>query len=332
MHDGYDFAPHTQAVAGHSMHYIDEGEGETLLMLHGNPTWSYLYRHFIHDLRRDYRCVAPDHLGFGLSDKPDGLDLSMRAHINRLEEFVERMDLRDITVVVQDWGGIIGLGWAVRNKHRIKRMVIMNTTGFVPDPSQIRNMRPPPWGLALLWILKLPGVGELFVQGMNGFVRVLIPFATHHKERLTPEVMAGYLAPYPTWSSRRAHLESVRQVPMTPRSPTWKLLQEIDAELTGWEVPTQLIWGMRDPVFVPWFLKQFEARLPNHAPSVHIHDASHFLQDDTPEPIIAAIRRFVQPARDSADEGGREGRRQTQGSRPSAAAPQEVRWTGTSAH
>lgn len=293
MYDHYEFESHYQMVAGHRMHYVDEGQGPTVLMLHGNPTWSYLYRHIILGLMDSYRCVAPDHLGFGLSDKPKGIDLSMRSHIARLDEFVTALDLRDITLMVQDWGGIIGLGWAVKHKDRVRRLVIMNTTGFVPDPKKVRAMRPAPWGLALLWMFKIPGLGELFVQGINGFARYLIPFANHQTSRLTTDVMAGYLDVYPTWSSRRAHLASVRQVPMTSRSPTWKLLQEIDRELTGWLVPTQLIWGMRDPVFVPWFLREFERRLPNHAPSLQIPNAGHFLQDDAPEPIIERTREFL---------------------------------------
>ena len=155
-------------------------------------------------------------------------------------------------------------------------------------------MRPIPWGIALLWILKIPLLGELFVQGRNGFARVLVPTGIHHKERLSPEVMAGYLEPYPTWHSRRAHLASVRQIPTLPSHPTWQLLRETGEELTGWKVPTQIIWGMKDPVFNSWFLEEFERRLPNHAPTLRIPDASHFLQDDTPDIITEKIREFLQ--------------------------------------
>jgi cis-3-alkyl-4-acyloxetan-2-one decarboxylase len=290
----YPFESHFVTVDGQRMHYVDEGQGETLLLLHGNPTWSYLYRHIIKDLSPSYRCVAPDHLGFGYSAKPSNADYSMRAHIMRLDAFVEKLGLEDVTLVVQDWGGVIGLGWAVRHKAKIRRLVIMNTTGFVPQERLgFAKLRPPPWGLLLLWSLKVPVLGELFVQGYNGFARHLVPLGIHHRERLTDEVMEGYLDPYPTWSSRRAHLEAVRQVPMGRRHPTWRLLQEIGAELEGWTVPTQLVWGMRDPVFVPWFLEEFERRLPNHAPSVRIDDASHFLQDDRPDVITGTMRAFM---------------------------------------
>jgi cis-3-alkyl-4-acyloxetan-2-one decarboxylase len=293
-YDTYPFESRFVTVDSQRMHYVDEGRGETLLLLHGNPTWSYLYRHIIADLSKDHRCVAPDHVGFGFSDKPRNGDYSMRAHIMRLGAFVDEIGLDDITLVAQDWGGIIGLAWAVHHKVRVRRLVLMNTTGFLPErPADFARMRPVPWGLLLLWAMKVPGLGEAFVQGANGFARRMVPLGIHHRERMTPSVMRGYLDPYPTWSSRRAHLEAVRQVPLGLRHPTRRLLQEIGAELDGWRVPAQLIWGMRDPVFVPWFLEEFERRLPNHAPSVRIEDASHFLQDDRPDIIGGTIRRFV---------------------------------------
>jgi haloalkane dehalogenase len=284
----FPYAPRTVSVCGHDLHYVDEGRGETLLMLHGNPTWSYLWRHLIAGLRDRARCVAPDHLGFGFSDKPRDADYSMRAHAMRLEAFVQALDLRDVTLVVQDWGGIIGLSWAVRHKERVKRLVVMNTVGFVPE-----LRRGVPWTFLLLWSLRLPVWGELAVLGANGFVRWLLPMGIHHRERLGPQARHGYRAPYPTWASRRAQLASVRQIPMSRRDPVWQLLRETGAELDGWDVPTQVVWGMRDPVFSPDLIEQFERRLPNHAPTVRLDDASHFLQDDTPGPIVAAIRGFL---------------------------------------
>ena len=294
LYDNYDFESHYQVVDGYRIHYVDEGKGETLLMVHGNPTWSYLYRHFIRDLRSDYRCLALDHLGFGYSDKPWLADYSMRAHIMRLKSFVDQLGLKDITFVGQDWGGIIGLGWAVYHKHLLKRLVILNTAGFAPDFRELAKSKGPvPWAFPMLWALKIPVLGELFVQGLNGFAKYLIPLATCHRERLTPEVMRGYLEPYPTWGSRRAHLKSVRQIPMLPSHPTWQLLRDIGKNLQGWAVPTQIIWGTKDPVFVPWFAEKFEQMLPNHRPTLYLPDASHFLQDDTPGPIIAKIREFL---------------------------------------
>jgi haloalkane dehalogenase len=294
LYSNYDFQSRYARVDGYRLHYVDEGQGELLLMVHGNPTWSYLYRHFIRDLCANYRCVALDNLGFGLSDQPPRADYSMRAHIMRLGAFVEQLGLKEITLVGQDWGGIIGLGWAVYHKHLIKRLVVLNTAGFAPSFGELSKAKGPiPWGFPLLWTLKIPLLGELFIQGLNGFARFLVPLATYHRERLTPEVMRGYLEPYPTWGSRRAHLKSVRQIPILPSHPTWQLLRDIGENLRGWPAPTQIIWGMKDPVFVPWFADRFEQMLPNHRPTLRIPDASHFLQDDTPEPIIAKIREFM---------------------------------------
>ena len=293
----FPFRSRFVTIDGQRLHYVDEGKGAPILMLHGNPTWSFLYRRIIEDLRSDFRCIALDHLGFGYSDKPPHGDYSMRAHVLRLQGFVSKLGLSGLTLAVQDWGGVIGLSWAVHNKALVDRLIVMNTTAF-PPPGRgaLLSMKPPPWGLLMLYPLKLPILGELFVQGANGFVRRLLPTGVHHRDRLDARVMEGYLDPYPTWGSRRAQLASVRQIPLSPRHPTWRLLQETGAELDGWTVPTQLIWGMRDPVFVPWFLEEFERRLPNHAPSLKLDDASHFLQEDSPGPIAAACRAFMRQA------------------------------------
>ncbi len=293
----YPFESHFVDIEGRRIHYVDEGKGETILMLHGNPTWSYLYRHFILALRGKYRCVAIDHLGFGFSEKPADADYSMKAHIRRLGEFVDALNLENITLVVQDWGGIIGLGWAHANKEKISRLFIMNTTGFPVDFGGVREMgKDTPWGIGLLWLLKIPLLGELFVQGMNGFVKYFVPMGIHNKERLTPEVMAGYEAPYPTWGSRRTHLLSPRQIPALPRNnhPIMNLLKETELGLAGWTVPTQIAWGLRDPVFTEWFIGKFEALLPNHRPTLKLKNASHFLQDDEPEPLIESLDAFMQ--------------------------------------
>lgn len=293
----FPFRSHFVTVDGQRLHYVDEGQGPPILMLHGNPTWSFLYRDIIKELRRDFRCIALDHLGFGYSDKPPHGDYSMRAHVMRLQGFVSKLGLTGLTLAVQDWGGVIGLSWAVRNRPLVARLVIMNTTGFPPpDRKALLAMKPPPWGLLMLYPLKLPLLGELVVRGANGFVRGLFPAGVHHRAQLDAKVMEGYRDPYPTWGSRRAHLASVRQIPLSRRHPTWRLLQETGAELDGWTVPTQLIWGMRDPVFVPWFLEEFERRLPNHAPTVKLADASHFVQEDAPGPCAAAIRDFMRLA------------------------------------
>lgn len=289
----YDFESRYVEIEGYRMHYVDEGKGETIMMLHGNPAWSFLYRHLINGLKGAYRCVALDHLGYGLSEKPKRVSYTMRAHIRRLERFVEKVGLKDITMVGQDWGGIIGLGWANKNKNLVKRLVVMNTAGFVPRFGNMKEQRVPP-GMPRLLTFKIPFYGEYMIKKQNWFVEKFIPSHIHNRaERINDEVMRGYRLPFPDYDSRLAILSSVRQIPTYPWHPTWKLLKETGKGLEGWNIPTQVIWGMKDPIFREWFIHRFEEMFPNHRETVRIENAGHFLQDDTPEPIIETINSFI---------------------------------------
>lgn len=276
------------------MHFVESGHGEPVVMIHGNPTWSRLYAGLIERLAPNCHCVAPDHLGFGLSDKPPNADYSMRAHIRRLGLFMNQLALDGITLVVQDWGGLIGLGWASAHQQRIRRLVILNTAAFsVERRSDLWRIRPFPWALLALWPLKIPGLGELFVQGLNGFVRVFLPLAMKSR-RLGAQEMTDFQRPYPDWDSRHAILASVRQIPLRWNHPTRTLAREVGERLDGWDVPTQIIWGMRDHVFVPWFMEEFERRLPNHQPTLRLERAGHFVPLEQPDIIAEQIWNFMQ--------------------------------------
>ncbi|MBW1990306.1 MAG: alpha/beta fold hydrolase, partial [Deltaproteobacteria bacterium] len=151
------------------MNYVDEGQGPLLLMLHGNPTWSYLYRHMIAQLSDDFRCVAPDLIGYGLSDKPADADYSMEAHARRLGLFIDKLDLSDITLVCQDWGGVIGLAHASANKERFSGLVPMNTAGFVPMlPAGLLALKGA-WAFPYLWMYKTPILGKRMAMDWNLF-------------------------------------------------------------------------------------------------------------------------------------------------------------------
>jgi pimeloyl-ACP methyl ester carboxylesterase len=296
----------TLEIEGNRINYVDEGQGETLLMLHGNPTWSYLYRHLIKDLRRGYRCVAPDHLGYGLSDKPPRADYSMEAHIRRLGSFVEELGLSDITLICQDWGGIIGLSYAVNNKERFSRLIPMNTTAFLPGTREEWKECMRAWAFLFLWSYKIPILGRKMAMDWNVFLKASLRLGTHNTRRqLHRRAMLGYLYPFQREIDRVAILKSVRQVPMSPRDMVWELLRHTEKALKGWNVRTRLIWGMQDPVFVPWFLEKFEEILPNHALSLRIPTAGHFLQDDEPDLIVRGIREFLNesliPAREDEE-------------------------------
>ncbi|MEW5735423.1 MAG: alpha/beta fold hydrolase [Thermodesulfobacteriota bacterium] len=284
----------TLEVEGHHLNYVDEGEGPTLLMLHGNPTWSYLYRHLIADLKKDFRCIAPDHLGYGLSDKPQDADYSMEAHIRRLGVFVEKMGLTDITLVCQDWGGIIGLSYAARNKERFSRLIPMNTTGFLPRTAAEFRQCLSAWAFPYLWSFKIPFLGKKMAMDWNVFLQAGMRLGTHNtRKMMTAKAMKGYEYPFQRVQDRTAIMKSVRQVPIGPVSKVWWLLRDTEKKLSGWDVRTRVIWGMKDPVFVPWFMEKFTELLPNHAPSLEIATAGHFLQDDEPGLIIQGIREFM---------------------------------------
>ena len=277
------------------INYVDEGEGEVILMLHGNPTWSYLYRHFIKDLKKDYRCIALDFLGYGLSDKPPNSDYSMTAHVRRLGKFIEAMNLNNITLICQDWGGIIGLSYAARNKDRFKRLIPMNTTGFLPERiGEFLKCLSNAWAFPYLWSFRIPWLGKKLAMDWNIFLKVAMNFGIFNRKRQMHEkAWLGYKYPFQLVGDRIAIMKSVRQVSSLPGGPLWKMLRETGNLLKNWDIRTQLIWGTKDKVFIPWFIDKFEEILPNHAKTLRIPTASHFLQDDEPEIIVKRIREFM---------------------------------------
>lgn len=265
------------------MHYLDEGSGEPLLFVHGNPTWSFYWRKLVDGLKDKHRCIAVDHIGCGLSDKP-GEEYAYRLedHIENLSYLMEALDLTDVTLVVHDWGGAIGLGTALKQLDRIKRLVIFNTAAFMaPVPAEIRMCR---------W----PYVGEVVIQGFNGFLRTGFWRATWDRKRFKGAVAQGYMAPYDTWDNRYAHLAFIRDIPIEDGHPTRKIIDEIDSrldELT--HLPTVFIWGTHDFVFTTEFLERFLERWPD--PEVHLlDDAAHFVVEDAHEKIVPIVRDFLQ--------------------------------------
>ena len=265
------------------MHYLDEGTGEPLLMVHGNPTWSFYWRKLVAGLSDNYRCIAVDHIGCGLSDKPgDDYSYRLEDHIENLSYLIEALDLHDITLVVHDWGGAIGLGTALKHVDRIKRMVIFNTAAFIaPVPVEIRMCR---------W----PYVGELVIQGMNGFVRAGFWRAIQDRKRFKGAVGQGYLAPYNSWDNRYAHLAFIRDIPIEEDHPTRKIINEIDNRLEELNhLPVVFLWGTNDFVFTTEFLEKFLVKFPD--PEVHLlEQAAHYVVEDAHEEILPIVRSFLE--------------------------------------
>ena len=194
----FPFAPRYFDRNGFQMHYVDEGSGEPVVLVHGDPTWGYLYRNFIHALARHHRCIVPDHMGMGKSGVPqEPYPYRLQHHIANFENLLLYLDLRDITLVLHDWGGPVGLGFATRHPERVKRLVLMNTWAFAPWPGG-----PFP---RLLEIIR-SARGEKFVLEKNGYLEPALLGTTFHIENLTRVVMDAYRAPFPTPESRLALL------------------------------------------------------------------------------------------------------------------------------
>lgn len=281
----YPFPSHRVTIQGQSMHYLDEGTGPVLLLLHGNPTWSFMWREMVLALRGQYRLIVPDHIGCGLSDKPGPREYSyhLAQRIDDIVQLVEQLGLEQVSLIAHDWGGAIGMGAAVAAPSRFSRFVLMNTAAFLLQ-------RCPP----LIRLCHLPGIGRLGVQGLNLFVRAALRVTVERPERMTPAVRAGYLAPYDSWRSREAVYRFVMDIPLRSTHPSRATLTALEAALPQFRAaPVCLIWGMRDWVFTPEFLDRFLESLPDA--EVHrLADAGHYLMEDAPEEVIPRVKAFLE--------------------------------------
>lgn len=281
----YPFAPHFHAVSGGALHYVDEGpqDGEVVLCVHGNPTWSFYYRRLIAALSRERRVIAPDHLGCGLSDKPQDWSYRLADHIANLERLVLDLDLTRIHLVVHDWGGAIGTGVAVRHPERFLSISASNTAAF---PSTRIPTR--------IDVCRLPVFGPLAIRGLNAFARAATVMAVEKRERMTSAVRAGYLAPYGNWRDRIATLRFVQDIPLSPKHASFAALQAIDAGLSQLaHLPVNLYWGERDWCFTPEFRREWQVRFPS-AEVLAIEDAGHYVLEDAHEQIIPWLTKQLQ--------------------------------------
>lgn len=286
----YPFESHYLQIAGRQMHYLDEGPQTsaadddslpTLLFIHGNPTWSFHWRNLILALRKRFRCVALDHLGCGLSDKPQRW-FRLADHIDHLVMLMEALGLERISLVAQDWGGAIGLGAMLRMPERLARIVLFNTGAF--PPAYI------PWRIGAC---RIPLVGRLAVQGGGLFNRAALRMTLARRDSLEPAVAAGYLEPYDSWDNRRAVYGFVRDIPGGPSHPTWRVLETIRSQLPQFaDRPTTLIWGMRDWCFRPDCLERFEQAWPQA--EVHrLADAGHWVVEDAADEVVPMVTTFL---------------------------------------
>jgi len=282
----YPFQSHFLDRNGLRYHFVDQGEGNPVVMVHGNPTWSFFFRRIIQALSIDHRTIAPDHMGCGLSDKPDDLKYDFRLQ-SRLDDFsalMDHLDLDRVTLMVHDWGGMIAMAWAVANPHRVARLIITNTAGFFPPgckriPLRLRVIRN-------LGALATPAVlyGNLFARG-----------ALHMapRKRLTAEVKQGLLAPYNCPKNRLATLRFVQDIPLAPGDPGFHIVDRVDRHLaTLAHVPMLILWGRHDFVFDVDYYNEWCRRFPK-AEKHLFDDAGHYLLEDVPVRIVGLVNAFL---------------------------------------
>lgn len=285
-HSLYPFDGRTFDRNGLAYHYLDEGVGPPVVMVHGNPTWSFYYRDLIQALRGHYRVLAPDHIGCGYSDKPtdDRYHYTLSERIADLEAFLEHLDLEEkVTLVAHDWGGMIAMGWAARHPERVARIVLMNTAAFhLPD-----DMKMP----ATLAFVRNTKLATFMVRHFNLFSRGATWMAP--ARRLPKAVRDAYCAPYDSPDHRLATLRFVQDIPLAPGDPAYDTVSEVEKGLELFEkTPTLLLWGEKDFVFKPQVLDIFE-RLWPHAEAHRFPNAGHYVLEDAAAEIPPLVLDFL---------------------------------------
>ena len=287
---GYPFTPKQfQARPGLSMSYLDEGprDGEVVLMLHGNPSWSYYWRTLVSGLSDKYRCIVPDHIGMGFSDKPDDADYdyTLQSRVDDVAALVQHLGITGpVTLAVHDWGGMIGFGWALSHAAQVKRLVVTNTAAF-PLP----QAKPMPWQIALGRDWKF---GALIIRAFNAFSSGASYLGV--ERRMPADVRRAYVSPYNNWKNRISTVRFMQDIPLGPQDKAWPLLEEAGRRLPEFaDRPAFLGWGLKDFVFDKHFLAGFRAALPQA--EVHAYDdAGHYVLEDKHELLVPLIRDFLQ--------------------------------------
>lgn len=272
---------------GLHLHYLDEGAGPPVIMVHGNPSWSFLYRRLVAALAPDHRCLVPDHMGMGLSSRPEAAQYGFRLadRVADLTTLVEHWNLdRPAHLIVHDWGGPIGLGWAVANPDKVASVLILNSGARIPTGYRL------PLRLALFKLFQ--PLGDFLARQHNWFVEGTADFGTVRK--LSPSARRGFLAPYQKPGDRLAVARFVEDIPLDPAHPTHALLADIDRRLDSLlaERPLGLVWGLRDFVFNRKVMEDWRRRFPQ-APALILPRAGHYLLEDEPDRIAAWARRFI---------------------------------------
>ena len=281
------FKSHFLDRNGHQYHYLNEGQGEPVVMVHGNPSWCYYYRNLVSALSGQFQCIVPDHIGCGLSDKPndDSYDYTLAQRIDDLEALLAHLNVdQKITLVVHDWGGMIGMGFAARHPEKIKRLVILNTAAFnLPEPKA--------FPLALK-ICRDTYLGTVLVRGFNAF-SAIASYVGVKRKPMSKTIRQAYVAPFNSWKNRISTLRFVQDIPLSPNDRNYALVESIDNGLQHFQqIPTVICWGLQDFVFDKHFLDSWKQKMP-HAEIHEFSDCGHYILEDASDEVINIIQTFM---------------------------------------
>ena len=285
--DEYPFKSHSiQLEPGVHMHFVDEGARDnsapTILCVHGNPTWSFYYRRIVSQFSCMCRVVAVDHVGCGLSDKPQEYHYSLAQHTNNLVQLIDKLNLDQIVMVVHDWGGAIGLGAAVQRADRFRKIMVLNTAAFPPSyiPRRISACR-------------IPILGSWAIRYANAFARAAVFMAIDRLPRLSNNTRDGLLAPYDSPKNRVAIDGFVRDIPMSPKHPTWNVLLQLERDLPKLNgLPIRFVWGMRDWCFRPDCMERLNLAWPDATRRI-LSDVGHYVMEEAPTEVIEELQRLL---------------------------------------
>jgi pimeloyl-ACP methyl ester carboxylesterase len=272
---------------GLNYHYLDEGQGAPVVMVHGNPSWSFYYRNLVLALRDRYRCIVPDHIGCGLSDKPgdNRYTYTLASRVDDLERLLDTLGITEnITLVVHDWGGMIGMAYAMRHPERIKRLVILNTGAF-----HLPKTKPLP---PALQVCRDTVIGTLLVRGFNAF-SVGASYVGCKRNPMSAGLRKLYQIPYDSWSNRIATLRFVQDIPLEPGDRAYELVSSVAEGINQFRgLPMLICWGELDFVFDKHFLDEWRRRFPQA--EVHsFADCGHYILEDARDEVVPLIREFV---------------------------------------
>ncbi|HXH30273.1 MAG TPA: alpha/beta fold hydrolase [Bacteriovoracaceae bacterium] len=279
LEESYPFRSNYLRLGKESLHYLDEGEGRPILMLHGNPTWSFYYRNLIRTFSSDFRTVVPDHMGCGLSDKPQDYPYTLESHIQNAYKLIRFLDLQKIILIVHDWGGAIGMGLVTRYPELFERIVILNTAAF---PSEHIPQR--------INLLRQGKFGEYLTRKFNLFAWPATFMTTQKK--LPQAIKKAYLLPYDSFENRIAVARFVQDIPMEKEHPTYKTLAEIESKLAALPHPKLILWGGKDFCFDRHFFEKWLEIYPNV--SAHWYaNAGHYVLEDALDDVSLRIWDFI---------------------------------------